>query len=90
MLDKYFSGCFQGVEHVGAHKSKGEVCKKIRADVMVDDNIKHLMSAAEVGVGKLIWFGYYPWQNNGDFVTGIVRCGDWLDVRREIEAYANG
>ena len=89
MIETYFAGCFESIEHVGPDRAKGDVCQLIRADVMIDDNYHHLESAHASGVGKLIWFGNYPWQRdveNG--AIDIVRCSDWLHVEKELEKYA--
>lgn len=88
MLATYFPDCFKGVEHVGSDRSKGEVCEEIGADVMIDDNVKHLLSAQEVGVKKLLWFGSYPWQNYEEWVEGVDRCLSWGDIKREIDQLA--
>ena len=88
MLERYFLGCFSSVEHVGTERSKGEVCQTLHADVMVDDNIRHLVSAKEVGVDKLLWFGRYPWQNDEEWVEGIDRSETWKEVVQEIEKLA--
>lgn len=88
MLATYFPDCFVSVEHVGSDRSKGEVCAEIGADVMIDDNVKHLLSAQEAGVKKLLWFGSYPWQNYEEWVEGVDRCLSWGDVKREIKQLA--
>lgn len=88
MLDRYFPSCFKGIEHVGSSRSKGEVCKEINADVMIDDNVKNLQSAQEVGVKKLIWFGSYPWQNYDEWPEGVDRCLDWDSIKQEIDRFA--
>ena len=86
MIDTYFPDCFRSIEHVGPDRPKGEVCKVIAADVMVDDNFRHLESAAINGVEHLIWFGNYPWQSREDLgMLPVVRCRDWLQVEKALE-----
>ena len=70
MLEKYFPGVFTEIEHVGLDGSKGEVCQRLKADVLIDDNYKHLVSARECGVDSLVWFGDYPWQTQVDASGG--------------------
>jgi hypothetical protein len=84
MLDEYFASCFTRVEHVGQTKTKGEVCREINADVLVDDNIKHLHSALEYGVGSAVWFGNYAWQEDAA-PSDIIRCKDWPAVLEHID-----
>lgn len=89
MLEKYFDdGVLTTLEHVGFGGTKGDICKKLGADVLIDDNLKHLEYAAGCGVGLLLWFGRYPWQGDtGTTTVGIKRCGDWREVTEEIQHY---
>ena len=90
MLETYYSECFVSVEHVGADKPKGDVCKAVAADVMIDDNVQHLISAQECGVEHLLWFGSYSWQRIDDEApAGAVKCADWEQVEAEIGRIAD-
>lgn len=86
MLDSYYSGCFTSVHHIGADASKGDICKEIRADVMIDDNLQHLESAGESGVEHLLWFGDYPWQK-AQVPAHVIpsKCKDWQEVQEYID-----
>lgn len=86
MLNKYLAGCFTTIEHVGKTRSKGEVCHRIGADVLIDDNIHYLMSAIENGLpfGGALHFGYYPWNQLDKPVEGVIECRDWEAVEREV------
>lgn len=86
MLDQYLKGCFTSIEHVGNARSKGEVCRAVRADVLIDDNIKHLVSALECGVpfGGAIHFGDYPWNHVAVLPDGVAQCHTWQAVETEI------
>lgn len=90
MLEKYFPGMFDEIEHVGLDGNKGTVCQRLKADILVDDNLKHLETARECGVPGLIWFGNYPWQKGDEASDGVVRCVDWVSAEREIERIASG
>ena len=83
MIESHFGKCFASVEHVGLDGSKGEICRRIGADVLVDDNLKHLVDAASYGVIHGLWFGEYPWQQN-DSSDIAIRCADWAAVEKEI------
>lgn len=91
MLDLHFNGIFQEIEHVGLDGNKGEICKKLQADVLIDDNYKHLLMANECQIPSLIWFGDYAWQTatEQDPNVNVMRCKDWQGVEQEISRIAN-
>ncbi len=86
MLDKYFAGCFNSVEHVGKTRLKGEICRQIKADVLVDDNISHLLSAIEYGmpISGALHFGDYIWNQLDYPIEGVIECNNWESVEREV------
>ena len=89
MLNTYFKDCFTEMNHVG-DGSKGDICRAVRADTLIDDNAKHLIDAKNCGVDSTIWFGDYPWQSHdSDFVDYTARCKDLYEVEKEIERIAN-
>lgn len=90
MLDRDLAGVFTSMEFVGWTGSKGEVCKRLGADVLVDDNVRHLKNAIELGLptqGALL-FGDYEWNAVDHAVEGLTRCGSWQDVHRAIDVIA--
>lgn len=89
MLEEHFPACFTTIQHVGTERSKGEVCEYLSADVMIDDNAKHLVSAGEAGVRLLIQYGTYPWQNDEEWVENSRHCDDWADIEREVTKLAH-
>ena len=88
MINQYFPDVFTEIEHIGDSGNKGEICQKLYADVLIDDNLKHLESAKACGVANLIWFGDYVWNRSDDQPEGVVRCSDWAAVEKEIERIA--
>lgn len=88
MIEAYFPGVFREIEHVGLDGNKGDVCRRLQADVLIDDNYKHLETARDCGIGHLLWFGNYPWQKQASQLTDVVRCTDWESVEREVERIA--
>ena len=89
MLDTYLPGVFTSLELVGHTGSKGEVCARLKADVLIDDNLYHLDNAIAHGlpVSGAILYGNYPWSSQ-DVAKGIKRCLTWVDVQKEIEDIA--
>jgi len=85
MLEQFPANLFKSIHHIGSDKLKGEVCKELGADVMVDDNLKHVISAYENGIKLPIWFGCYPWQDEDKNNICNVRCADWYEVERELD-----
>lgn len=89
MISRYFDGCFSSVKHVGQDGDKGAVCSALRADVLIDDSLRHLLRAQDCGVEHRLWFGDYIWQTEhpeADVVT--CRCRNWNEVEAEIERIA--
>lgn len=95
-LEEFFPGCFQTIEHTNhfaptdeAHlrRSKGEVCRRLGAHVLIDDHLDHIKSATDCGV-KAILFGDYPWNQSDSLPSGVVRCRDWVEVEEKIEELA--
>ena len=89
MLDRNLDGVFTSMKFVGWEGSKDDVCQALRADVLIDDNFRHLVSARDCGVSGLLWFGDYPWQTEDLSDMPIVRCRDWREVEAEIERIAS-
>ena len=90
MLDTYLPGVFTSLELVGFTGSKGEVCQRIGADVLIDDNLRHLEDAVREGLpqsGALL-FGDYPWTAYESIPEGLTRCLNWADVAKEIQDLA--
>ena len=89
MVEKYFPGCFSSVRHVGFYGSKGDICEAVKAGILVDDNLRHLINAKECGVETLIWFGNYPWQTEAPEQELVAaRCYDWPSAEVEIAKFA--
>ncbi len=85
MVELYFPKVFASVEHTGMYgekpRSKGDVCVQIKADVMIDDHIRHAEQVAERGIHVLL-FGDYPWNQRKTLPKYIRRVKDWAEVER--------
>ncbi len=90
MLNTYFPNVFKEIEHIGFQASKGEVCRNLRSDILIDDRYEHLMTAKACGISNLIWFGNYPWQGyDTDVDESVIRCSNWHEVEREVRRIAS-
>lgn len=65
-------------------KSKGQICKDLGADLLIDDNVSHCHSAVREGIDTVL-FGEYGWHHDAD--EGITRCKDWPSVVKYIYAW---
>lgn len=92
MIEKTFPDFFQTIQHIGyfegAKKNKGDVCKELGADVLVDDHIVHLRDVLLAGVKEVILFGDYPWNQQSKLQGKSTRCADWWSVEKEISEIA--
>lgn len=95
-IKRYFNNTFSGVHYLGAWESKlaigdklkltkTEICRRIGANYLIDDQLKHCFSAAQAGVNTLL-FGEYKWNSTTDLPVGVTRAKDWQAVR----GYFNG
>jgi uncharacterized HAD superfamily protein len=87
-LNLHFKGVFQEVHHSGFYDSpergghlrnKGELCREVGADYLIDDHLKHCQAAAEAGVESLL-FGDYSWNKAKSLPSGVTRVSDWPAV----------
>jgi uncharacterized HAD superfamily protein len=92
MIERDLPGAFTSFDFIGTDGSKGEVCQRIGADILIDDSIHNLIDAVEKGipVSNVLLFGNYPWnQEVPDALTGITRCVSWNEVRSAVYDIAN-
>lgn len=71
---------------LGVGISKGEICKKLGAFILIDDNIEHCVSALENGI-EAVAFGNYGWHMELESIEGLVHCEDWPKVLEHFDGY---
>ena len=85
MVELYFPKVFASIEHTGMYggkpRSKGDVCVQIKADLLIDDHIRHAEQVASHGIHVLL-FGNYPWNQKKTLPKYIRRVKDWAEVER--------
>ena len=95
-VDDYFASCFTSIKHTNhfvsseysvVTRSKGEVCRELNADLLIDDHIFHGRDALGAGLKQVIIFGNYPW-NQGELSKGAQRCFNWREVLEEVNKIA--
>ena len=90
-IAQHFPGIFKELHYAGIwdnppdvlqalEHTKGELCREIGADYLIDDHPKHCIGAAAAGI-RAVLFGDYAW-NRGEqsLPNGIVRARRWHDV----------
>lgn len=85
MLDRELPGIFTSLEFVGFEGSKGDVCRRLGADILIDDNAGHLSDAIAKGLSPsgVILFGDYPWTKKTDDI--MHHCATWGEVQKVID-----
>lgn len=86
-LDRHAPSLFDDVTFVHRWRrapdhqvTKGEICRELKADYLIDDNYEHCQSAATLGT-KAILFGDYGWNREYELSGDVVRAADWQAVR---------
>lgn len=59
--------------------TKAELAKNLKADYLIDDQLKHIEAAAEIGIKGLL-FGDYSWNQKDDLPKNVKRVKDWNEV----------
>jgi uncharacterized HAD superfamily protein len=72
-IELYFTGQRDDKDY----KTKGQLCKALGAELLIDDNYDHCISAVHEGI-KTVLFGEYGWSVNAP--KELVRCKDWQAV----------
>jgi len=88
-LDKHFPATFRGVHFAkvwedGRRESKANICKKVNAGYLIDDNAEHCNLAAEEGVKGLL-FGDYGWNRSEKLHPMVSKVNNWEEVQEFFE-----
>jgi len=63
-------------------KTKGEICKEIGAEYLIEDNLDYAKSCIEKGV-KVLLFDY-PWNQEENLNPLITRVKSWEEILRKL------
>lgn len=92
-IQEHYGNLFSEVHHAtiwnsitmeGYSATKTELCKQIGADYLIDDQLKHCLSAHEAGIHAIL-FGDYTWNQKPDLPSGIYRAKNWAMVKEYFE-----
>lgn len=59
--------------------TKAEILQQLGVDYLIDDQPKHCIGAAGVGV-RAVLYGGYPWNRSVEIPSGVTRCDTWQAV----------
>ncbi|QDZ23033.1 haloacid dehalogenase-like hydrolase [Chloropicon primus] len=92
-VESHFPGVFEDLffcNHFaldGESVSKAEMCSRVGADLLIDDNPGYASDCAGSGL-DVILFDYkssYPWSKACEEHENIRRCADWEEILDKIE-----
>jgi len=90
----HFRGLFEEIHHTGFYdtedaqghlSTKGDICREIGANYLIDDHAKHCVAAAEAGLTALL-FGDYAWNRSQPIPDAVSRVADWQAVEGYFDA----
>jgi len=83
--DFIFSGFFDNPKIQSVHGdyqlTKAQLAQDIGAKYLIDDQLKHILASAEIGI-KGILFGDYGWNKADKLPANVIRVKNWEEVRR--------
>jgi len=89
-LQERFPNMFEGMHFAGHEKgklTKGQLCKRLGAEWLIDDNVNHAHTALDEGI-RVILFGDYGWHQGAKVHDDVVRCKDWPAVSEYFDGIA--
>jgi hypothetical protein len=78
-LEVYSAGIWDKLDEGARMRTKSEVCVRLRADYLIDDQLKHCIAVSECGI-EAVLFGNYAWNQAGLLPGGVKRAEDWQAV----------
>jgi len=70
-------------DYTGHKKTKAEVCKEIKADVIIEDNLGYALECANAGIK--VFLMDYPWTKTKEKNKRVIRVRSWGDILRRID-----
>jgi len=86
-LENYIEGIkevfFIRQEYGGESKTKGEVCKEIGAELLIEDNLDYAESCVDEGIRVLLFD--YPYNQEENISPSITRVKSWKEVLKNLK-----
>jgi len=86
-LNLYYPKCFTDVvltnSHFDSTKTKSDVCRSLKLDIFIDDQIVFAEDCAQVC--SVVYLLNKPWNQTSFSVDNIVRVMTWADILRKID-----
>lgn len=77
--DIVFSGFFDTELESAINLTKGDIVKDLGAEYFIDDQLKHIETAAGNGITSLL-FGDYSWNKTDKLPENTIRVKNWQEV----------
>ena len=93
-INAFFPGIFEETHYAGIWEdtkdnrhtaTKADLCKELKVEYLIDDQLKHCLAAAEIDVQSLL-FGNYKWNQAKKLPKNVVRVTDWQAVKEFFDA----
>lgn len=89
-INEHYSGVFDEIHFTGiwdakhggdvaGNMTKTEILRQLGANMLIDDQLKHCLAAADAGISALL-FGDYGWNRNVKLPNTVTRVKDWQAV----------
>ena len=78
---------FTRKEYSVKHIKKCDICKEIKADILIDDNLAYALDCEKAGVSAILID--YPWNQNNNLGKLITRVKSWDEIIKVIERMEN-
>ncbi len=77
----HFAGIWDSVDDHSINKTKADIVENLKADYLIDDQLKHCLAVADAGKTTLL-FGNYTWNQSDKLPSNVIRVADWQGVER--------
>lgn len=78
--DICFTGIWDIINNDSHKKTKTALIKEVNANFLIDDQLKHCISASEAGIRSLL-FGDYSWNRSPKLPQNVTRVDSWKEVK---------
>jgi 5'(3')-deoxyribonucleotidase len=75
----YLAGVYDDGSSISHTRTKKDLYKDIKPDYVIDDQPKHCLAAAKLGINTLL-YGTYSWNRNAKLPNNVTRVRDWHEV----------